>query len=194
MATTDTHVESRPRIADAEYIRESIDQPEAFRNVFQRHHDRIRRYVVSRVGPQSADDVVSETFVAAFQARDRFNPDRSTDAAPWLLGIATNVIARHRASERRWLSQCSSELQTLDVAESFEDDSDARTDASRSKVSLALAIRRLPSREREPLLLHISGDLSYDQISAALGIPAGTVASRINRGRTRLAKWMEKAR
>lgn len=194
MATTDTHVDPRPRIADAAYIRKSINQPEAFRNVFQRHHERVRRYVVSRVGPQSADDVVSETFVAAFQARNRFNSDRSADAVPWLLGIATNVIARHRASERRWLSHCSAELQQHHVPESFEDDADTRTDAARSRESLALAIGRLPRREREPLLLHVSGDLSYEEISAALAIPIGTVASRINRGRTRLAKWMETAR
>ena len=194
MATPSTHAESRPHIEDAACIRESIDRPEAFRVVFQRHHDRVRRYVVSRVGPQSADDVVSEAFVAAFRLRYRFDHDRSSDALPWLLGIATNVIARHREAERRWLSRRADELQLHDVADSFEDDADARTDAARSRPSLAAALRRLPRRERDPLLLHVAGELSYDEIARALGVPVGTVASRINRGRTRLGRWMEMTR
>jgi RNA polymerase sigma-70 factor (ECF subfamily) len=149
---------------------------------------------VSRVGPQAADDVVAESFVAAFQARGRFDHASGTDALPWLLGVATNVLARHRAAERRWVAQCAAEFLEHEVPRSFEDDVDDRTDAALAKHSLARAMRRLPSREREPLLLHVFGELSYEDIASTLGVPAGTVASRINRGRARLSAWMEKSR
>jgi RNA polymerase sigma-70 factor (ECF subfamily) len=194
MITTRTHLEAAAVMDDATCIRESLQRPEAFRTLFQRHHDRLRRYVVSRVGPQAADDVVAESFVVAFQARARFDPANGTDALPWLLGVATNVLARHRASERRWIAQCAAERLEQHVPTPFEDESDERTDAELAMRALARAIRRLPAREREPLLLHLFGELSYEDIASTLGVPAGTVASRINRGRARLSAWMEKTR
>lgn len=194
MVITHTHPGAAPVADDATCIRESLQRPEAFRALFQRHHERLRRYVVSRVGPQAADDVVAESFVVAFQARRRFDPASGTDALPWLLGIATNVLARHRAAERRWVEQCAAQYLEHDVPAPFEDDADERTDAALATHALARAMRRLPLREREPLLLHVFGELSYEDIAATLGVPLGTVASRINRGRARLSAWMENTR
>jgi RNA polymerase sigma-70 factor (ECF subfamily) len=194
MVIARTHLGTTAALDDATCIRASLRRPEAFRTVFQRHHERLRRYVVSRVGPQAADDIVAESFIVAFQARDRFVPSSGTDALPWLLGVATNVLARHRAAERRWVAQCSAEHFSHDRPAPFEDRSNERTDAARAAHALARALRRLPSREREPLLLHVLGELSYEEIASTLGIPVGTVASRINRGRARLSAWMEKAR
>ena len=192
MVITHTHPGAAAIVDDATCIRESLGRPEAFRALFQRHHERLRRYVVSRVGPQAAEDVVAESFVVAFQARARFDPAGGTDALPWLLGVATNVLARHRTAERRWIAQCAAERLEHDAPAPFEDDADERTDAALAMHALARAIRRLPAREREPLLLHVFGELSYEDIAASLGVPVGTVASRINRGRARLSTWMEK--
>jgi len=194
MVITHTHLEAGVLDDDATCIRESLKRPEAFRALFERHHDRLRRYVVSRVGPQAADDVVAESFVSAFQARSRFDPSGGTNALPWLLGVATNVLARHRAAEKQWVAQCAAGGFDHDVAVSFEDVVAERTDAALVMRSLARAVRRLPSREREPLLLHVFGELSYADIAVTLGVPVGTVASRINRGRERLSAWMENAR
>lgn len=194
MVRTHTHLEAATDVDDASCIRDSLQRPEAFRTLFQRHHDRVRRYVVSRVGPQGADDVVAESFVVAFQARARFDSANGTNALPWLLGVATNVLARHRAAERRWIEQCAADRLQHDTSTPFEDAADERTDAALAIHSLAQAMQRLPTREREPLLLHVIGELSYDDIAATLGVPLGTVASRINRGRSRLVAWMEKTR
>lgn len=194
MAITDTQLVTSPDVDDATCITASLQRPEAFRRVFLRHHDRVRRYVVSRVGPQAAEDVVAESFVVAFQIRERFDRTGGSDALPWLLGVATNVLARHRAAERRWVAQCAAGEQEHELPAPFEDAAHDRTDAAMAINRLTQALRRLPAREREPLLLHVFGELSYEDIATTLGLPAGTVASRINRGRARLTAWMEKKR
>ena len=194
MAVTPTQPAASTTLDDVSCIRASIERPEAFHGIFERHHDRVRRYVVSRVGPQAADDVVAEVFVAAFRGRHRFDAARGASAAPWLLGVATNVIARHRHAERRWVAQCASEVPAALGEEQFDAEAVQRVDAERSHRVLARSLRRLPNREREPLLLHVFGELSYEEIAAALDVPLGTVASRINRGRGRLRTWMEQAR
>lgn len=191
MVTTRTHAETAPPLDDAECIRESLERPDAFRALFSRHHARVRRYVVSRVGSQVADDVVADTFLAAFRARSRFDASRGSDALPWLLGVATRVLARHRDAERRWIAQRGAETRSRSVPLRFEEEAGDRADAALASPLLAAALRQLPPREREPLLLHVLGELTYDEIGAALQLRPGTVASRISRGRTRLAKWME---
>jgi RNA polymerase sigma-70 factor (ECF subfamily) len=181
-------------VDDVACLRESLERPEAFRALFERHHDRVRRYVVSRVGPQAADDVVADAFVAAFRARHRFEAVEGASALPWLLGIATNVLARHRAAERRWLARGVAEALSADRSVSFEEGTVARLDASQTGPALARYLRQLPQRERDPLLLHVLGDCSYEEIAIALDVPIGTVRSRISRGRARLAEWMEETR
>ena len=78
---------------DATVIARSLDDPEQFAVVFRRHAPDIHRYVVRRLGPGAADDVVAETFLTAFRLRSRYRDDRS-DARPWLYGIATNTALR----------------------------------------------------------------------------------------------------
>lgn len=156
--------------------------------LFERHHDRVRRYVVSRVGPDAADDVVAETFVAAFRSRGRFDPSAGEDAAPWLLGIATNMLARHRATERRWFERRQAALASHEEPDGFEDGAVGRVDASVRRTELVVAIASLPERERVPLLLHVLGGLTYDDVARALDVPIGTVRSRISRGTSRLQR------
>ncbi len=157
----------------------------AFDALFARHHDRVRRYVVSRVGPDVADDVVADTFVEAFRSRVKFDAARGEDAAPWLLGIATNMLARHRSTERRWLERRARALVER-PAESFEDGIATRADARGLRAELLAAVAALPERERAPLLLHVLGGCSYEEVAHALDIPIGTVRSRISRGTARL--------
>jgi RNA polymerase sigma-70 factor (ECF subfamily) len=83
---------------DATVIARSLDDPEQFAVVFRRHAPDIHRYVVRRLGPGAADDVVAETFLTAFRLRSRYSHDRP-DARPWLYGIATNLVGRHRRAD-----------------------------------------------------------------------------------------------
>ncbi|NBH02776.1 sigma factor, partial [Amycolatopsis sp. SID8362] len=91
---------SSPGAADAEIIAASLRQPERFAVVFDRHAAHIHRYLARRLGGQLADDVLGETFLAAFGGRGRYDP-AFPDARPWLYGIATNLVGKRRREEAR---------------------------------------------------------------------------------------------
>jgi RNA polymerase sigma factor (sigma-70 family) len=161
-------------MTDAQAIGASLLEPERFALVFDRHFDAIHAYVQRRVGPDLADEIAAETFTRAFDQRRRYDGSRD-DARPWLLGISANLLRRHWRSERRRLDA---------YARSSGHDASEATAALAGE--LAAALRRLPRREREPLLLLAWAELSYEEIAVALAIPVGTVRSRISRARGRL--------
>jgi RNA polymerase sigma-70 factor (ECF subfamily) len=160
------------------------------------HAATVLRYARQRVGADLAEDIVSDTFADAWRRRERFNAHPGDNAAAWLLGIATFVVARHRRAEQRWL-QMRIDTAQLEAAE-FAIDESARADEQLDAVSvharLIRALARLPRRERDPLLLHVQAGLDYDAIAEALDVPLGTIKSRISRGRTRLEHAMERDR
>lgn len=83
---------------DREIIQRARSDPEAFGRLFERHSASIAGSAARRVGAAAAEDVLSATFHTAFRTRSRF--DGSWESAkPWLFGIATRVIAKHRAAE-----------------------------------------------------------------------------------------------
>jgi DNA-directed RNA polymerase specialized sigma24 family protein len=93
---------AEPPEDDARLIARSRRHPEDFAGLYDRHAPSIHRYVARRLGDQAADDVVAETFLAAFRRRGRYDLARP-DARPWLYGIAANLIGTHRRSETRML-------------------------------------------------------------------------------------------
>jgi len=80
---------------DAQVIGRSITDPSSFGTLFDRHAAVLLRFLVRRVGPETADALLGETFRIAFERRATFDAGRVT-ARPWLYGIATNLIARNR--------------------------------------------------------------------------------------------------
>jgi RNA polymerase sigma factor (sigma-70 family) len=169
---------------DAAVIQLSRHEPEQFTEVFRRHAPYIQRYVVRRLGEDAADDIVAETFMLAFRQRDSYDPARA-DARPWLYGIATNLIGRHRLAETRKY-RALARTGADPVTESFTDRVDDRVSASAAGRLLAAALARLPEELRDTLLLVAWGDLSYEETATALGIPVGTVRSRVSRARSKL--------
>lgn len=170
--------------SDSDIISRSITDPALFAQIFERHAGAIGGYVRRRVGLDAMDDALSETFLVAFRKRGTFDVTMES-ARPWLLGIATRVMRRHRsAEEREWRASASQPLATV---ASHEDRSDARLDARATMRELGPRIAALPPRQRDVLLLYAWGDLSYEQIADALTIPVGTVRSRLSRARQKLA-------
>lgn len=170
---------------DAEVIARSLAEPELFALLFRRHAGPITRYVTRRLGPDAAEDVVADTFLAAFRGRDRYHPDHP-DARPWLYGIATNLVSRHRRSEVRQL-RAYARTGVDPVLAGFTDRTDARVGAEAVRRRLAAALGRLKPVYRDALLLVVWGDMTYEQAAAALAVPVGTVRSRISRARSALA-------
>lgn len=168
-------------------MEESIARPAVFGELFHRHAAGIHRYAARRAGDSVADDVVSETFLIAFQKRASYDLAYA-DARPWLYGIATNLIHRRRIAAARVLRTL--EKMPVDLhARDHSNDVDTKVDASRRLQNVARSLRRLSTGDRDCILLYAWADLSYEQISIALGIPIGTVRSRINRAR----RWLRLA-
>ncbi|MBG0564142.1 RNA polymerase sigma factor [Actinoplanes aureus] len=175
---TDVHLAAR---TDAELIAEAGRSPELFAAVFDRHYGRIYAYAARRLGRDLAEDVASETFLVAFTRIDGYHRDRP-DAAPWLYGIASNLIARHgRAESRRY--RALARLVPDEPAGAHDDAVAGRLDAATERGRLAAALARLSSGERDALLLVAWAGLSQPEVAAALDVPAGTVRSRLHRAR-----------
>ena len=166
---------------DGELIAASRVAPERFDAVFDRHFPRVYGYLARRVGPDLASDLAAEVFAVAFARRTTFEPDRD-DAAPWLFGIATNLVRNHRRSEVRQL-RAFARTGVDPVVHDRTAEADARIDADRAAPALAGALASLRPDDRDALLLFAWSGLSYREISDALDVPIGTVRSRLARAR-----------
>lgn len=169
---------------DAEVIRASINRPEEFAEVFDRHARAVQGYVIRRAPAGTADDVLAATFLTAFEKRDRFDLT-CDDARPWLLGIATNHMRTSRRSEARsWaVVNRAAGAQGVDFDDDAIEDLLDRIDAQSSHDALSSVLATLAEGDRDVLLLFAWEELSYAEIAIALDIPVGTVRSRLNRAR-----------
>ncbi|MFD0691329.1 RNA polymerase sigma factor [Actinomadura fibrosa] len=170
--------------SDAEAIVRSRREPAAFAEVFHRHFAEIHRYAARRLGPDVADDIAAETFLAAFHRRERFDPERGA-VRPWLYGIATRLVALHRRAEGRYY-RALARTPVEDVQDGHEERISASVTAGGASADLAAALARLSRGDRDVLLLVALADLSYEEVGQALGLKTGTVASRLHRARRRL--------
>jgi RNA polymerase sigma factor (sigma-70 family) len=169
--------------SDAALIARSMGAPECFASLFDRHAAAIHSYIARRVGPDAAEDLTAEVFLIAFQRRRAYNAAYA-DARPWLYGIATNLVGRRHREEVRLLramTRCGGNP----PAESFAEQVTDRVAAQAVRGRLASALGRLSRGQRDVLLLTASG-LNCREIAAALGVPLGTVASRLARARRKV--------
>ncbi|GAA3441669.1 RNA polymerase sigma factor [Planomonospora venezuelensis] len=162
----------------------SLDGPEAFGAVFDACFAEIHRYVAQRIGTDHAEDVVSETFLTAFRKRDAYDPSRASVRA-WLYGIATNLVGRHRRQEVRTLRALGRHGPDAD-APGHDERVAVRVSAQSLRPDLAAAVAKLDRRDRDVLLLVALAGLSHEEVATALGIPYGTVGSRLSRARRKL--------
>jgi RNA polymerase sigma-70 factor (ECF subfamily) len=163
---------------DAQVIARSVQEPGAFRVVFDRHFADVHRYLHHRLGADAADDVAAETFVRAFAARARFRPGDCGTARAWLFTIATNLMRDEARRGRRRvaaLGRLAAEPPAAQAGPLTERDP-----------ALAAALAALRPQEREAVLLLAWGELSYEEIARVTGVRPGTVRSRLNRARARL--------
>ncbi|WP_326567700.1 RNA polymerase sigma factor [Amycolatopsis rhabdoformis] len=156
-----------------------------FEDLFTRHAGELYRYLSRWVGA-AADDLVADTFVAALKGRATYEPARAT-ARAWLFGIATNLLHTHLRSKSRE-STATGRLGSFvatDV-ESHERRVVERLVAEDDARALATALAALSADDRDVLLLTSWARLDSNEVAAALGIPVGTVRSRLHRVRRTL--------
>ncbi|HEX8630853.1 MAG TPA: RNA polymerase sigma factor [Catenuloplanes sp.] len=171
---------------DAAVIRASLADPDRFAAIYDRYAAPLYRFAHQRVGPAIADDVVAETFLAAFRGRQSYQLDRP-DARPWLFGILTRELATHHRREKaRYRAMARATQDT--VQDGPADQVAARVVADSARRPLAAALAGLAPGDRDVLLLVAWGQLSYDEVAEALKIPQGTVGSRLSRARRKVRK------
>ena len=157
----------------------------AFGQAFDEHANAVYRHAVRADGTSSgAEDVVSLTFLEAWRIRGTLRPE-GDGLRPWLLGIATNVLRNKRRAARRHRAAML-RIPVHDSVPDFADEVVSRMHDADQLTAAVAALRRLRRTEREVFLLCVWSQLDYAAAAEALGIPVGTVRSRLSRARARL--------
>ena len=143
---------------------------------------RLRRYARAMVGDRAvADDLVQDTLERGWLRLAQWRP--GSDLRAWLFGIMHNLQVdqlRCQGPNPQPLGEAESEAPMR------------ATQSDRLEVNdLAAALARLPEEQRAVLLLVALEEMSYEQIASTLGIPLGTVMSRLSRGRERLRLMLD---
>lgn len=172
------------RLTDADAIAASRSDAHAFTPVFDRHFAAIHRFLAARVGPSLADELAADVFERAFDARAAYDVGY-LDARPWLYAIATNLVHRQRRAERRRLAAYA-RLDRGAVQPAADEGAARRLDAHALAPAAARAVAALKQPDRDTLLLIAWADLTYEETARALGVPVGTVRSRMHRVRAAL--------
>jgi RNA polymerase sigma-70 factor (ECF subfamily) len=176
----DLGLDSRNVQPDAVVIAGSLDRPEQFATIFERHFDAVHAYLSRRAGSTLADDLASSTFVVAFERRDGFRPEADS-ARPWLFGIATNLLRNQWRAARR------TEEVVRKAGSAITGNQAPVPDALvEGYEEIAGALAGLDAGQRDALIMFAWEGLSYEEIATSLNVPVGTVRSRIARGRARL--------
>ncbi|WP_052850982.1 RNA polymerase sigma factor [Streptomyces avicenniae] len=172
----------RPRIRDGD--------KDAFAELFDAYARSVYNHAYRLTGDWTvAEDAVSLTFLEAWRLRERLDPEGGS-LRPWLLGIATNTVRNTRRAARRHAAALS-RLPPPAVVGDFADEVAERIDDAELIAHVRLALDTLRRPEREVLALCVWSGCDYATAAEALGVPVGTVRSRLSRARRKLAAAVE---
>ncbi|MFD6418392.1 RNA polymerase sigma factor [Streptomyces sp. NPDC060194] len=164
----------------------------AFAELYDRWARPVYQHALWLTGDWStAEDIMSETFLAAWRGRERLDAEGGS-LRPWLLGIATHRAENARRGVRRRIAFLARRREPEAVAD-FAPEVAARVDDARRLEAVQESLGRLRRHEREVLVLCVWSGLDYQQAAEALGVPVGTVRSRLSRARARLARLADEA-
>jgi RNA polymerase sigma-70 factor (ECF subfamily) len=172
---------------------------DAFRALVEMTQDRVFRLVTSvlRCDRATAEDLCQEVFLRVHKGLPAF--DGQARFSTWLTAIAMNVAIseyRSRRAQKRARPTQSIDAPLAGTADLFLDPRSRETDPAERANQLEFAVRvrecvrRLPEEFRDAVVLRDLEDLSYEEVASILGVPPGTVRSRIHRGRALLQEML----
>jgi RNA polymerase sigma factor (sigma-70 family) len=169
--------------------RAAAGETAAFGTIFERHARTVYNYCFRRSGDWAlAEELTAIVFLEAWRRRQQIELERD-EAIPWLLGVATNVIRNLRRSQRRY--RAALERLPREPSVEFATEVDERVDDERQMRAALRALCKLPRVDQDVLALCVWEELTYEQAALALGVPVGTVRSRLFRARARLRELTE---
>jgi RNA polymerase sigma factor (sigma-70 family) len=183
---------NRPREPSAP-LRAIGDVDLDFGALFEHHYDEITAYLMRRTGDRAtAEEIAQMTFLEAYDRRATYDHRRGSPR-PWLFGVAINLMRHHFRSEGR-RNRAYARAASREIEPQAECDKICtRLDARASAGALASALATLARGDYEVLTLHCWPELSHAEIATALGIPEGTVKSRLNRARHQVRAQLEQS-
>ena len=168
---------------DAELLRAARQDPEAFREFYDRYAVWIHSWFVRHTGSEAASlDLTAETFAQAWHASRRFRDLAGGSGAPWLFGIARNLLRQYHKHNR--IESAARERLGMQVAAAECEDYervDERSEANALTPLLRHALRALPSDQRRALELRIVHQLPYDAVAGRLGCSQNAARLRVSR-------------
>ena len=160
---------------------------ESFGALYERHANAIYNYLFRRLADWSeAEELTSVVFLEAYRRRDEVTIEAGKVLA-WLYGVATNVLRNRRRAlwrHRRALSQLLPSPPSPDIA----GDAVARLAAAEEMRALLRRIESLPRAQQDVVVLCLWSELGYEEAAVSLGVPVGTVRSRLARARQALVE------
>ncbi|MFD6028611.1 RNA polymerase sigma factor [Streptomyces griseoluteus] len=178
--------------AEPERARIRAGDRAAFGQLYDRYARAVYNHALRLTGDWAeAEEAMSETFLAAWRTRETVQLDGAS-LKPWLLGIATHKAYNANRGLRRRLAFLARSPEPRPV-EDFAEEAAGRIDDARRLALVHRALGRLKRQDREVFALCVSAGLDYQQAAEALGVPVGTVRSRLSRARARLARLSAEA-
>ncbi|HEY8228380.1 MAG TPA: sigma-70 family RNA polymerase sigma factor [Pyrinomonadaceae bacterium] len=173
------------RLVDGQLIRAcQHGDREAFRLLFETYKDRVFSIAVYSLGDRAvADDVTQQIFLKLFTAIGQFRGD--SEFTTWLYRLVVNACLDERRRTRRLVSWGDSVAMNNPSEKKSQEKQYARREIAEAVQN---AIGELKPKFRLPILLKYVEGLSYEEIATVMGCSKGTVASRLNRGHSELAK------
>jgi RNA polymerase sigma-70 factor, ECF subfamily len=166
----------------------------AWEDLLRAHNRKIYNLCYRFTGrPTEAEDLTQEVFIKVFQTLTTYDAGQGAFST-WLNRVARNHLVDHyrRTHKDRLTSSIEDETGGLADKPSSEEQPIARVESRERQEILQAALNRLSPDMREAVVLRDFQDLDYDEIAEVLGVPEGTVKSRINRGRLELAKVIKR--
>jgi RNA polymerase sigma-70 factor, ECF subfamily len=168
---------------DAELISAARQDPQAFREFYERYAVWVRTWFQRQTGSETAAlDLTAETFAQAWNAARRFRDLADGSGAPWLFGIARNLLRQYHKHNR--IETAARERLGIPLAWSECEDYervDDRIAATSLAPRLAGAVRALPREQRRALELRVLQQLDYEEVAGRLGCSQNAARLRVSR-------------
>jgi RNA polymerase sigma factor (sigma-70 family) len=185
MSTSEPSGEATHRVTrtDAELLHAARQDPQAFRELYERYAAWMRSWFMRHTGSETAAlDLTAETFAQAFGGARRFRDEADGSAAPWLFGIGRNLLRQYHKHHR--IETAARQRLGIPIAFAECEDYD-RVDERDEAVTLAPRLRRalraLPSEQRRALQLRVIHQLPYEAVAGRLGCSQNAARLRVSR-------------